>query len=124
MGWEIVAEVDFTPLLERYPYGRSLSAACSGHSDSARRLPCKWAYFNGEDTKMEDLNSKGNKNELKGSAKEATGKMRGDLGDATDNADQHAHGRMDQLEGKAQKGLGKVQKALDPDTKDSSRTDR
>lgn len=70
---------------------------------------------------MADLNSKGNKDELKGKANEAAGKVRGDVGDATDNTSEHATGRMDQLKGKAQQGMGKVEKALDPDNNSNTK---
>lgn len=64
---------------------------------------------------MKDLNSRGIENEVKGTAKEMKGKLRGDLGDATDNTSQHIKGRAEQLEGKVQKNFGKAQKNTDPD---------
>ena len=64
---------------------------------------------------MKDLNSRGIENEVKGTAKEMKGKLRGDLGDATDNTSQHIKGRAEQLEGKIQKNFGKAEKKTDPD---------
>jgi uncharacterized protein YjbJ (UPF0337 family) len=43
------------------------------------------------------------------------GKVRGDLGDATDNTSEHIKGRAEQLEGKVQKNFGKGEKNSDPD---------
>jgi len=64
---------------------------------------------------MEDLNKKGLKNEVKGAAKEMKGKVRGDLGDATDNTSEHIKGRAEQLEGKVQKNFGRAEQDADPD---------
>lgn len=64
---------------------------------------------------MKDLNSRGIENEVKGTAKEMKGKLRGDVGDATDNTSQHIKGRAEQLEGKIQKNFGKAEKNTDPD---------
>jgi len=68
---------------------------------------------------MKDMNERANENELKGKAHEMKGKLKGDLGDATDNADQHASGRAEELRGKVQKNLGKAERALDPDNMDN-----
>jgi uncharacterized protein YjbJ (UPF0337 family) len=62
-----------------------------------------------------DLESDGLENEMKGSSKELKGKIRGDLGDATDNLSEHVKGRAEQLEGKIQKNFGKTERAADPD---------
>jgi uncharacterized protein YjbJ (UPF0337 family) len=51
----------------------------------------------------------GDQNQLEGAAKELGGKLRGALGDVTDNRSQHAEGKIDELKGKAQKNLGKAQ---------------
>ena len=42
---------------------------------------------------MKDLNEKGLENQVKGTGKEMKGQIRGDLGDATDNASEHIKGR-------------------------------
>ena len=56
---------------------------------------------------MKDLNERGLENQVKGTAKEMKGKIRGDLGDATDNSSQHIKGRAEELKGKVQKNFGK-----------------
>ena len=63
-----------------------------------------------------DLETRGVENQVKGSAKEMKGKMRGDLGDATDNTSEHIKGRAEQLEGKIQKNFGKGERNVDENT--------
>ena len=63
-----------------------------------------------------DLETRGLENQVKGSAKEMKGKMRGDLGDATDNTSEHIKGRAEQLEGKIQKNFGKGERTTDENT--------
>ena len=60
-----------------------------------------------------DLGTDGLENQIKGTAKEMKGKLRGDLGDATDNASEHIKGRAEQLGGKMQKNLGKAEQDMD-----------
>ena len=79
---------------------------------------------NDEGMHMKDMNERANENELKGSAHELKGKMKGDIGDARDDASQHASGRAEELRGKVQKNLGKAERALDPDNTDSTDTTR
>jgi uncharacterized protein YjbJ (UPF0337 family) len=64
---------------------------------------------------MKDLNERGLENQVKGTAKEVKGRVRGDLGDATDNESQHIKGRAEELKGKVQKNFGKGERKLDPD---------
>lgn len=64
---------------------------------------------------MKDLNERGLENQVKGTAKEVKGRVRGDIGDATDNSSQHIKGRAEQLEGKIQKNFGKGERKADPD---------
>jgi uncharacterized protein YjbJ (UPF0337 family) len=64
---------------------------------------------------MADLNEKGLENQVKGTAKEMKGKIRGDIGDATDNTSEHIKGRAEELEGKIQKNFGKGERKADPD---------
>ena len=64
---------------------------------------------------MADLNERGVENQVKGTAKEMKGKVRGDLGDATDNTSEHIKGRAEELEGKIQKNFGKTERNADPD---------
>ena len=63
-----------------------------------------------------DLETRGVENQVKGSAKEMKGKMRGDLGDATDNTSEHIKGRAEELEGKIQKNFGKGERSADENT--------
>jgi len=55
----------------------------------------------------------GDQNRVEGAAKELGGKVRGTLGDLTDNNSQHAQGKFDELKGKAQKNVGKVQQKVE-----------
>jgi len=64
---------------------------------------------------MKDLNERGIENQVKGTGKEMKGKIRGDLGDATDNASEHVKGRAEELEGKVQKNFGKGERKADLD---------
>jgi uncharacterized protein YjbJ (UPF0337 family) len=64
---------------------------------------------------MKDLNERGLENEVKGTAKEMKGRIRGDLGDATDNSSEHIKGRAEELEGKFQKNVGRAERDSDPD---------
>jgi uncharacterized protein YjbJ (UPF0337 family) len=59
-----------------------------------------------------DMEQRGLGNQAKGAAKELGGKLRGDLGDATDNASEHLKGRAKEMEGKVQKNFGKAQEKL------------
>ena len=60
-----------------------------------------------------DLNQRGVENQVKGTAKEMEGQVRGDLGDATDNTSEHIKGRAKELEGKIQKNFGKAERNTD-----------
>ncbi len=64
---------------------------------------------------MKDLNERGLENQVKGTAKEFKGRVRGDLGDATDNSSEHIKGRAEELKGKVQKNIGKAERNADPD---------
>ena len=64
---------------------------------------------------MKDLNDRGLENQVKGTAKEMKGRVRGDIGDATDNTSQHIKGRAEELEGKIQKNVGKGERKADAD---------
>ena len=63
-----------------------------------------------------DLETRGVENQVKGTAKEMKGQVRGDLGDATDNTSQHIKGRAEELEGKIQKNFGKGERKIDEKT--------
>jgi uncharacterized protein YjbJ (UPF0337 family) len=45
-----------------------------------------------------DLEQRGLENQVKGTAKEMEGQVRGDLGDATDNTSEHIMGRAEERE--------------------------
>ena len=60
-----------------------------------------------------DLEQRGLENQVKGSAKEMEGQIRGDVGDATDNTSEHIKGRAKELEGKIQKNFGKAERNTD-----------
>jgi uncharacterized protein YjbJ (UPF0337 family) len=62
-----------------------------------------------------DLTDRGVENQVKGTAKEVGGKIRGDVGDLTDNASEHLKGRAKEVEGKVQKNIGKMEQDLDSD---------
>jgi len=64
---------------------------------------------------MKDLKERGLENQVKGTAKEMKGKIRGNLGDATDNSSEHIKGRAEQLKGKIQKNFGKGERKAAPD---------
>ena len=51
----------------------------------------------------------GAQNEIEGNIKEAGGKVRGKIGDLTDDNSEELRGKKDELKGKAQKNLGKAQ---------------
>jgi uncharacterized protein YjbJ (UPF0337 family) len=63
-----------------------------------------------------DLETRGVENQVKGSAKEMEGKVRGNVGDATDNTSEHIKGRAKELEGKIQKNFGKGERKADENT--------
>lgn len=60
-----------------------------------------------------DLEQRGLKNQVKGTAKEVKGKVRGDIGDAMDNTSEHIKGRAEELKGKVQKNFGKAERKAD-----------
>ena len=54
-----------------------------------------------------------NRNQVKGAAKDVTGKVQRKVGELTGNENQQAKGTAKQVEGKVQKGVGNVEQALD-----------
>ena len=79
-------------------------------------VPCKTERsIPPEEAPMKDLNERGLENQVKGTAKEMKGQVRGDLGDATDNTSEHIKGRAEELKGKVQKNFGKAERDADPD---------
>ena len=63
----------------------------------------------------DDLGRDGMKNQVKGAAKEVAGKIRKNVGDATDNHSEEFKGAAKELEGKAQRKIGETQSRLDRD---------
>lgn len=63
-----------------------------------------------------DLNQRGLENQIKGTAKEVEGQVRGDVGDMTDNTSEHIKGRAKEMEGKIQKNFGKTEREIDENT--------
>ncbi len=63
-----------------------------------------------------DLKQRGLENEVKGSAEEMKGKVRGELGDATDDTSEHLKGHAEELKGKVQKNFGKAERKIDENT--------
>ena len=55
------------------------------------------------------LHDKGTENRIEGSIDELKGKVRGDVGDATDNTSEHIKGRAEELKGKMQRKVGEAQ---------------
>jgi uncharacterized protein YjbJ (UPF0337 family) len=69
-----------------------------------------------EEYMAKDLEQRGLENQVKGTAKEMEGQVRGDIGDATDNTSEHIKGRAKEAAGKIQKNLGKTVRNIDEST--------
>ena len=54
-----------------------------------------------------------NRDQVKGAAKNVTGKVQEKIGQLTGNKTQQAKGAAKQVEGKVQKGVGNVEQSLD-----------
>lgn len=61
----------------------------------------------------DDLGRDGMKNQVKGAAKEAAGKLRKNVGDLTGNRSQEFKGAAKEVEGKAQRKIGETQSRVD-----------
>ena len=59
-----------------------------------------------------DLNKRGLKNEVKGTAKEIEGKVRKGVGNITGNTSEQIKGTAKEIEGKVQKTVGKAQREV------------
>jgi uncharacterized protein YjbJ (UPF0337 family) len=64
----------------------------------------------------DDLGTDGLENQVKGSAKEAAGKVQKNVGEATDNTSQELKGAKRELEGKAQRKVGEAESKIDRNT--------
>ena len=63
--------------------------------------------------KNNDMTKRGVADQVKGTVKEATGKVRGDVGDALDNRSEHLKGRAREAAGNVQKNFGKAEQKVD-----------
>jgi uncharacterized protein YjbJ (UPF0337 family) len=54
-----------------------------------------------------------NRDQVKGSVKDAAGELQEDFGKATDDPEQQAKGEARQVEGKLQKGIGNLEEKVD-----------
>ena len=63
-----------------------------------------------------DLGTDGFENQVKGAAKEVAGKIRKNVGDATDNNSEEFKGAKQELEGKAQRKVGEAESKIDRNT--------
>ena len=63
-----------------------------------------------------DLTDRGVENQIEGSSKELEGKVRGGLGDFTDDASEQVKGKAKEAEGKIQKNFGKAEQDVDRNT--------
>jgi uncharacterized protein YjbJ (UPF0337 family) len=83
------------------------------HSSSKPQGAANYRKNRPEEYMAKDLNQRGLENQVKGTAKEMEGQIRGDLGDATDNTSEHIKGRAKEAEGKIQKNFGKTERDVD-----------
>ncbi|CAN5350685.1 hypothetical protein BH23GEM4_BH23GEM4_13900 [soil metagenome] len=56
----------------------------------------------------DDIKRKGGKQEVKGAAKEAAGKVQKNVGDLTDDTSQQVKGKIKEEKGEAQKEMGRA----------------
>jgi len=63
-----------------------------------------------------------NKDQIKGAAKDAAGKIQQEVGKVTGSTEQQAKGLEKQVEGKVQKGVGNVKEAIDDASRDAKDT--
>lgn len=54
-----------------------------------------------------------NKEQLEGKWDQATGKVKEEIGDATDNAQMEREGQVDQVKGNVREGVGDVKEGID-----------
>jgi uncharacterized protein YjbJ (UPF0337 family) len=94
---------------KRAEIGTSIALVCP----AAKRGRYMTGLIRSEVYMGKDLESRGLENEVKGAAKEMKGKVRGDLGDATDNTSEHIKGRAEELQGKIRKNVGKAERKSD-----------
>jgi uncharacterized protein YjbJ (UPF0337 family) len=61
-----------------------------------------------------DLASEGLKDELKGTAKKAEGRIRSAVGGATGDTSEQLKGKGQEIKGKVQQGIGRAKQQADP----------
>lgn len=61
----------------------------------------------------DDLGTDGLENQIKGGAKEVSGKIRKNVGDLTDNTSEEIKGKAKEVEGKAQRKVGETESKID-----------
>jgi uncharacterized protein YjbJ (UPF0337 family) len=64
----------------------------------------------------DDLGTDGLENQVKGAAKEVSGKIRKNVGDMTDNHSEELKGAAKEMEGKAQRKIGEAESKIDRNT--------
>ena len=64
----------------------------------------------------DDLGTDGLENQVKGAAKEVSGKIRKNVGDMTDNHSEEFKGATKELEGKIQRKVGETESNIDRNT--------
>lgn len=62
---------------------------------------------------MADERDRGRENRVEGQAEELKGKVRGEIGDATDDRSEQLKGKGEELKGKAKKEFGEAQEDID-----------
>jgi uncharacterized protein YjbJ (UPF0337 family) len=70
----------------------------------------------------EKIFQKSVKDKVKGSVNEGVGKVRGRIGDLTDNGSEHIKGKMQEIKGKVQKKKGDIEEDLSV-SRDRPKTD-
>jgi uncharacterized protein YjbJ (UPF0337 family) len=61
-----------------------------------------------------DMATEGMKDQLKGAAKQAEGRVRGTVGAATGDTSEQIKGKAQEIKGKVQQGIGKAKQRNDP----------
>jgi uncharacterized protein YjbJ (UPF0337 family) len=73
-------------------------------------------FSRGSDIMADDLGTDGLKNQAKGAAKEAQGKVRNAAGGISGDTSEQVKGKAKEMEGKAQRNVGEAQDRIDRNT--------
>jgi uncharacterized protein YjbJ (UPF0337 family) len=65
-------------------------------------------------TDRKDMATEGDKDRLKGTAKQVEGRIRSAVGGATGDTSEQLKGKAQEIKGKAQQAVGKAKQNLDP----------